>query len=259
MKQSPPEIARRELLGVPIALVDYERAMDTMDAIVDGGAHGYVCAIAVHALMASRHDPELHAALEQASLVVPDGRPLVWALNALGERLPDRVYGPELMARYCARAVQRAHRVWLYGGATPAALDALERTLHERFPGIVIAGRHSPPHRPLRSDEEEEIAARIDGDRADVVFVGLGAPKQEKWMARMRDRLDVPVMVGVGAAFDFHAGRVSMAPVWMQERGLEWIYRTSQEPRRLLGRYLSTNPRFVAAFAHQYLRERRRR
>jgi N-acetylglucosaminyldiphosphoundecaprenol N-acetyl-beta-D-mannosaminyltransferase len=255
VKQPPFEIARRELLGVPIALVDYERAMDTMDAIVDGGAHGYVCAIAVHALMASRHDPELRTALEQASLVVPDGRPLVWALNALGERLPDRVYGPELMARYCARAAQRGHRVWLYGGATPAALDALERALDERFPGIVIAGRHSPPHRPLRSGEEDEIAARIDGDHADVVFVGLGAPKQEKWMARMRPRLEAPLLVGVGAAFDFIAGLKRQAPPWMQRRGLEWAFRLSQEPIRLLPRYLRYNPAFVAAFARQYLRE----
>jgi N-acetylglucosaminyldiphosphoundecaprenol N-acetyl-beta-D-mannosaminyltransferase len=253
------EIPRRELLGVPIAVVDYERAMDEMDAIVDGHARGYVCAIAVHALMASRHDLELRAALEQASLVVPDGRPLVWALNALGERLTDRVYGPELMARYCARAPEHGRRVWLYGGATPAAVDALERTLRDRFPGIVIAGRHSPPHRPLNIDEETEIAARIDDDRADVVFVGLGAPKQEKWMARMRPRLEAPLLVGVGAAFDFIAGLKRQAPAWMQRRGLEWAFRLSQEPVRLLPRYLRYNPAFVAAFARQYLCERRSR
>jgi N-acetylglucosaminyldiphosphoundecaprenol N-acetyl-beta-D-mannosaminyltransferase len=253
------EIRRRDLLGVPVALVDYERAMDAMDAIIGARERGYVCAIAVHALMVSRHDAELHAALERASLVVPDGRPLVWALDALGARLPDRVYGPELMVRYCARAAERGHRVWLYGGATPDALTTLEGALRGRYPGIAIAGGHSPPHRSLSTDEEREIAARIDRDRADVVFVGLGAPKQEKWMARMRPRLDAPVLVGVGAAFDFLAGLKRQAPPWMQRRGLEWAFRLSQEPLRLLPRYVRYNPAFVAAFARQYLRERRGR
>jgi N-acetylglucosaminyldiphosphoundecaprenol N-acetyl-beta-D-mannosaminyltransferase len=252
------EIPRCDLLGVPVSLVDYERAMEVMDEIIGAREHGYVCAIAVHALMVSRHDAELHAALEQATLVVPDGRPLVWALGALGSPLSDRVYGPELMARYCARAAERGHRVWLYGGATPDALTTLEGALRDRYPGIAIAGGHSPPHRPLSTDEEREIAARIDRDRADVVFVGLGAPKQEKWMARMRPRLDAPVLVGVGAAFDFLAGLKRQAPPWMQRRGLEWAFRLSQEPLRLLPRYLRYNPAFVAAFARQYLREKSR-
>src|SRR6266540_2630645 len=146
--------------------------MDEMDEIIRACERGYVCAIAVHALMVSRRDAELRAALERASLVVPDGRPLVWALNALGERLLDRVYGPELMARYCTRAAVRGHRVWLLGGATPVALATLERTLRDRYPGIEIVGGHSPPHRPPSAGEEHEIVARIDGDRADVVFVG---------------------------------------------------------------------------------------
>jgi N-acetylglucosaminyldiphosphoundecaprenol N-acetyl-beta-D-mannosaminyltransferase len=254
----PDEIRRRDLLGVPVAVIDYDRAVDAMDAIVATRERGFVCAIAVHALMVSRHDAELRAALERASLVVPDGRPLVWALNALGEHLHDRVYGPELMARYCARAAERGHRVWLYGGDTPAALAALEHALQDRHPGIAIAGGHSPPHRPLTVDEEREIEVRIDSDRADVVFVGLGAPKQEKWMARMRPRLDAPLLVGVGAAFDFLAGLKRQAPPWMQERGLEWAFRLSQEPLRLLPRYLRYNPAFVAAFARQWVRERRR-
>ncbi len=257
MSEAGNQLRRRDLLGVPIALVDYERAMDEMDEIIRACERGYVCAIAVHALMVSRRDAELRAALERASLVVPDGRPLVWALNALGERLLDRVYGPELMARYCTRAAVRGHRVWLLGGATPAALATLERTLRDRYPGIEIAGGHSPPHRPPSAGEEHEIAARIDGDRAEVVFVGLGAPKQEKWMARMRPLLDAPLLVGVGAAFDFLAGLKRQAPPWMQRRGLEWAFRLSQEPLRLLPRYLRYNPAFVAAFARQYLRERR--
>jgi N-acetylglucosaminyldiphosphoundecaprenol N-acetyl-beta-D-mannosaminyltransferase len=251
------EIRRRNLLGVPVALVDYERAIAAMDAIVDNRQRGYVCAIAVHALMVSRHDAELREALARASLVVPDGKPLVWALNALGERLPDRVYGPELMARYCERAAQRGHRVWLYGGETPAALAMLERALRDRHRGIAIVGAHSPPDWSLIADEESEVAARIDRDRADVVFVGLGAPRQEKWMARMRPRLEAPLLVGVGAAFDFLAERKRQAPPWMQQRGLEWAFRLLQEPLRLGPRYLRYNPAFVAAFGRQYLREKR--
>jgi N-acetylglucosaminyldiphosphoundecaprenol N-acetyl-beta-D-mannosaminyltransferase len=254
----PVRIGRRDLLGVPIALTDYDGAMATMDATIAGRERGYVCAIAVHALMVSRHDAEMSAALHAAeALNVPDGKPLVWALNSLGERLPDRVYGPELMARYCRRCAERGHRVWLYGGHTPEALDELAVELRRRHPTLVIAGTHSPPHRPLEAEEQKQVVERIDGDGADVVFVGLGAPKQEKWMAAMRPRLDAPVLVGVGAAFDFIAGRKRQAPPWMQRRGLEWAFRLGQEPTRLLPRYLRYNPAFVAAFARQYARERR--
>lgn len=250
-------IARRDLLGVPFALVDYERAMGLMDAMIARRAPGYVCAVAVHALMVARHDPETRAALLGASLVVPDGKPLVWALRTLGERLPDRVYGPELMARYCARCAERGHRVWLYGGETPEALDELTAALRSRFPGIEIAGAWSPPHRPLTDAEEREAAARIDADRPDVVWVGIGAPRQEKWMARMRPMLEAPVLAGVGAAFDFLAGRTRQAPPWMQRNGLEWAFRITQDPVRLAPRYLRYNPAFMAAFARQFARERR--
>jgi N-acetylglucosaminyldiphosphoundecaprenol N-acetyl-beta-D-mannosaminyltransferase len=256
---APADVPKRDLLGVPLALTDYAHAMDVMDGMIARRERGFVCAVPVHGVMVARHDPEMLRALHAASLNVPDGRPLVWALNALGERLTDRVYGPELTDRYCGRAAERGHRVWLYGGETPAALDQLAAALERRHPGIVIAGGWSPPHRPLSPDEEREVAARINADRPDVVWVGLGVPKQEKWMARMRPRLEAPVLAGVGAAFDFLAGRKRQAPPWMQRRGLEWLFRLSQEPRRLLVRYLRYNPAFVAAFARQYVRERMRR
>ncbi len=253
------DIPRRDLLGVPLALTDYAGAMAAMDAMIERRERGYVCALAVHAVMVSRSDPELLAALRGATLCVPDGRPLVWALNALGARLDDRVYGPELMARYCARAAQEGHRLWLVGGSTAEALDALARALRELYPGIQIAGSDCPPHRPPSAAEEDELARRIDADGADVVFAGLGAPKQEKWMARMRPRLDAPVLIGVGAAFDFIPGLKRQAPAWMQRRGLEWLFRLSQEPLRLGPRYARYNPSFVAAFARQLIRERRGR
>jgi N-acetylglucosaminyldiphosphoundecaprenol N-acetyl-beta-D-mannosaminyltransferase len=234
--------------------------MDVMDGMITRRERGYVCAVPVHGVMVAQHDPELMAAFQGAQVLnVPDGRPLVWALGMLGADLPDRVYGPELTDRYCARAAQAGYRIWLYGGHTPQALDQLAAALERRHPGIEIAGRWSPPHRPLTAEEEREIAARINADRPDVVWVGIGVPKQEKWMARMRPLLDAPVLAGVGAAFDFLAGRKRQAPPWMQRRGLEWLFRLTQEPRRLLVRYLRYNPAFVAAFARQYARERRAR
>jgi len=252
-------VPSRDVLGVPVSLVDYDRTMAVMDDLIERRARGFVCVAPVHALMVAQDDPEMLAALRGATLVVPDGMPVVWAANLLGRRsLDDRVYGPELMLRYSQRCAERGHRVWLYGGRDQGSLVQLALSLRRRHPGIRVVGGYSPPFRPLDEQEEEAVARQINQARPDVLWVGIGVPKQEKWMARMRERLDVPVMCGVGAAFDFHAGRVPMAPAWMQERGLEWVYRTWQEPRRLLGRYLTTNPRFLGAFARQYLSERRR-
>ena len=250
-------IATHSILGVPIALTDYAEAISVMDRMVETRWRGYICAAPVHALMVAQDDGEMLAALRGSTLVVPDGMPLVWAANLLGESLEDRVYGPELMLRYSDRCAERGHRVWLYGGRDQGSLVQLALSMRRRHPGIKIVGGYSPPFRPLASDEEDALVQQVNEAKPDVLWVGIGVPKQEKWMARMRERLDVPVMCGVGAAFDFHAGRVPQAPSWMQERGLEWIYRIAQEPRRLLPRYLYFNPRFVAAFARQYVAERR--
>jgi N-acetylglucosaminyldiphosphoundecaprenol N-acetyl-beta-D-mannosaminyltransferase len=250
-------VRTRELLGVPLAILDYDGAMDAMDALVAERRAGYVCAAPVHAVMVAQEEAEMRAAMRRATLVVPDGMPLVWALKRLGEPLEARVYGPELMRRYCDRCAERGHRVWLYGGRDQQALDELAGSLRRRHPGIELVGGYSPPFRQLTEDEEQAVVERINDDRPDVLWSGIGVPKQEKWMARMRPRLEVPVMCGVGAAFDFHAGRVPQAPGWMQERGLEWVYRVAQEPRRLLPRYLYYNPRFVTAFLRQLARERR--
>jgi N-acetylglucosaminyldiphosphoundecaprenol N-acetyl-beta-D-mannosaminyltransferase len=246
-------IPTREILGVPVAMTDYGGAIDAMDAMVERNQRGYVCAVAVHALTVGLDDPEMADALDGAALVLPDGMPVVWAANMLGANLHDRVYGPELMLRYSDRCAERGHRVWLYGGRDQGSLVQLALNLRRRHPGINIVGGYSPPFRPMTDEEEDALVDQINEARPDVLWVGIGVPKQEKWMARLRDRLDVPVMCAVGAAFDFHAGRVSQAPRWMQQRGLEWIYRIAQEPRRLLPRYLYFNPRFVLAFARQYM------
>jgi N-acetylglucosaminyldiphosphoundecaprenol N-acetyl-beta-D-mannosaminyltransferase len=254
----PQDIRVCDILGLPIAMTDYTEAMDAMDGMIARREAGYVCATAVHAVMVAQTDPEMREALERSTLTVPDGMPLVWAANMLGEDLSDRVYGPELMLRYCERSCDRGHRVFLYGGRDQGSLAQLALNLRLRFPGIKIVGGYSPPFRTLTDDEDKAIADQINVARPDVVWVGIGVPKQEKWMARMRHRLEAPVLAGVGAAFDFHAGRVSMAPEWMQSRGLEWTYRIAQEPRRLLPRYLIHNPRFVAKLAAQLVRERLR-
>jgi N-acetylglucosaminyldiphosphoundecaprenol N-acetyl-beta-D-mannosaminyltransferase len=249
-------VSTRPILGVPVALTDYAEVTEVMDSLVETRERGYICAAPVHALIEARDDPEMRDALLGSTLVVPDGMPLVWAANLLGASLRDRVYGPELMLRYSDRCAERGHRVWLYGGRDQDSLVQLALSMRRRHPGITIVGGYSPPHRPLTDEEETALARQINQAEPDVVWVGIGVPKQEKWMARMRDRLEVPVMCGVGAAFDFHSGRVAQAPAWMQERGLEWLYRIGQEPRRLLPRYLTSNPRFVAAFLRQYLAER---
>jgi N-acetylglucosaminyldiphosphoundecaprenol N-acetyl-beta-D-mannosaminyltransferase len=249
-------VRTRELAGIQVAVTDYDEVMDLMDALIETRERGYFCAAPVHALMVARGDAEMRNALRRATMVLPDGMPLVWAVNLLGERLRDRVYGPELMLRYSRRCAAKGHRVWLYGGRDQGSLAQLALTMRHRDPGIHVVGGYSPPFRELTADEEEMVVEQINEAQPDVLWVGIGVPKQEKWMARMQDRLDVPVMCGVGAAFDFHSGRISQAPPWMQERGLEWIYRIAQEPRRLLPRYLWFNPQFVAVFARQWLAER---
>jgi N-acetylglucosaminyldiphosphoundecaprenol N-acetyl-beta-D-mannosaminyltransferase len=247
----PPGV---DVLGVPLALTDYERTMDWMDATIDAGGKGYVCVAAVHTVMACREDPELRAAVMASDLTVPDGQPLVWAMNALGHAVSSRVYGPDLMARYCERATRTGTRMFLYGGRNQGALVQLALNLRQEHPGLQIVGGYAPPFRALTSHEEDAVVDEINRSGADVVWVGIGVPKQEKWMAAMRDRLDAPVLVGVGAAFDFHAGLVAQAPPWIQALGMEWAYRLSREPRRLWRRYLRYNPRFVTGFGLQWLR-----
>jgi len=248
-----------EILGIPLAVSNYAEVIDWMDAMIAAGERGYVTAAAVNLVMSAQEDAEARAAVLGATLAVPDGQPLVWALHALGHRRATRVYGPDLMANYCAHAAQTGTPIYLYGGRTPEALALLELRLRERFPGLRIAGGFSPPFRELTDEEEQRVIAEIDSSGAAVVWVGTGQPKQEKWMLAMRERLSAPLLVGVGAAFDFHAGLISQAPRWMQRSGLEWTYRLSREPRRLWWRYARYNPRFVAGFMRQYVRYRQDR
>jgi N-acetylglucosaminyldiphosphoundecaprenol N-acetyl-beta-D-mannosaminyltransferase len=255
-QQAKPDTA--DVLGVPLALADYDQTMDWIDATVQDGGKATLSAAAVHLVMVAQEDAATREAVTDMSLVVPDGQPLVWALRALGHEHATRVYGPDLMAKYCERSAGTGTRMYLYGGRNQGALVELALKLRRRYPGLRIVGGYSPPFRPLDDEERDWVVEDINRSKADVVWVGTGQPKQEIWMREMRPLLEAPMLIGVGAAFDFHAGLVPQAPTWMQNTGLEWVYRLSKEPRRLWRRYARYNPRFVAGFARQYTRARRR-
>ena len=246
------------MLGIPLALTNYADVIDWIDATIAADGRATLSAAAVHLVMLAQEDPAVRQAVLDLTLVVPDGQPLVWALRALGHGDgATRVYGPDLMALYCGHAARSGTPMYLFGGRDEGALVALAVSLRTRFPGLQIVGAQSPPFRAHSAEEDEHHAQLIDASGAQVVWVGTGQPRQELWMARMRARLAAPMLIGVGAAFDFHAGLVAQAPAWMGRSGLEWTYRLAREPRRLWRRYARYNPRFVAGFARQYAAQRR--
>lgn len=237
----PPKF---EVLGVRVDAVQIQDVISQMERWIGESTKGrYVAATGMHGITEASHDPQFKTALKAADLVVPDGMPLVWLGRWRGHSLKRRVYGPELMLAFCEQTARRGYRHFLYGGA-PGVPERLARILTRRY-GISVAGSYTPPYRALTDEEENEIAGMIQSAAPDVLWVGLGTPKQERWMYEHRTRLNVPVMVGVGAAFDIHSGRVRQAPPWMREHGLEWFFRLAQEPRRLWRRYLVYGPEFV--------------
>jgi len=219
-------------------------AVETIEGWIDRREPNYVCVTGVHGVMESQSDEDLREIHNSAGLVTPDGMPLVWLSRWRGARQVQRVYGPDLMLELCQRSVGRGYRHFFYGGAEGVA-DLLASRLEKRFPGLVVAGTFCPPFRPLTDAEDEEIIRRIRAAEPDLVWVGLSTPKQERWMRSHVDRLGEAVLLGVGAAFDFHAGLKPQAPSWMQRIGLEWLFRMLSEPRRLGPRYLVNNPKFV--------------
>jgi N-acetylglucosaminyldiphosphoundecaprenol N-acetyl-beta-D-mannosaminyltransferase len=231
------------ILGMRVDPTSYEEATEKVLAWAAAGESRYVCVANVHMVMEAQDDPSFRTLVNAADLVTPDGMPLVWMLRKLGYPHQERVRGPELTSRVCAEAARRGVPVGFYGGH-PEALEALVRNLSARFPGLRVVYAYSPPFRPLTPEEDERVTEEINASGARILFVGLGCPKQEWWMAEHKGRVRA-VMLGVGAAFDFHAGRVRQAPVWMQRAGLEWLFRLVQEPRRLWRRYLKHNPRFL--------------
>ena len=239
------EQQRVDVLGVGISAIDMAAAVDTITRWVEEGGSHYVCVTGVHGVMESQRDPQLRAIHNRSGLTTPDGMPMVWAGRRAGASGMSRVYGPDLMLRVCEVAARRGWRTFYYGGGEGVA-EALSRRLAGRFPGLRTAGVHTPPFRPLSAAEDQAEVDRINASGADIVWVGLSTPKQERWMAAHLDRLDAKVLIGVGAAFDIHAGTLAQAPAWMQRSGFEWLFRLAKEPRRLWRRYLYNNPRFVA-------------
>jgi len=211
--------------------------------IASGGPARYIAVTGMHGMTEAQKDPKFKQVLNQAGLVVPDGMPLVWLARLHGFDLKRRVYGPEFMMSFCAATAQKGYRHFFYGGAEGVAQD-LASTLQRRFPGLTVAGTYTPPFRPLTPEEENEVKNLVSQTSPDIMWVGLSTPKQENWMFSHR-RLSVPVMVGVGAAFDLNTGRLRQAPRWMREHGLEWLFRLSVEPRRLWRRYLLQGSKFV--------------
>lgn len=229
-----------------VSAVDPERALDRITGWIATGERHYVCVSGVHGVMECQSDPALREIHNRSGLTVPDGMPLVWCAHRAGHADTARVYGPDLMLSVLERAAERGWSSYFYGGAEGVP-ELLAERLTARFPGLQVAGAESPPFRPLTDEESRATQARINASGAVLVWVGLSTPKQERWMAANRPALDAAVLLGVGAAFDFHTDRVRQAPTWMQQRGLEWLFRLLVEPRRLWRRYLSNNPRFVAA------------
>jgi len=204
----------------------------------------FIAVIDMHSVMEAWHAASFKKMLQAADLAVPDGYPLVWLGRRRGLAMKRRVYGPELMERFCESTAAKGYRHFFYGGA-PGVAEELGARFARRYPGLRVAGAICPPFRALTEEEDEQAVSRINGAGADIVWVGLGAPKQERWMYEHRERLNAPVLAGVGAAFDFHTGRVAQAPAWMGEHGLEWLFRLSREPRRLWRRYLIHGSEFA--------------
>jgi N-acetylglucosaminyldiphosphoundecaprenol N-acetyl-beta-D-mannosaminyltransferase len=233
-----------DVLGVPVVATTRAGALGLMTHWIDSGDHQYVTFTGIHGVMESAKRPVVLDAHRGAGMVSCDGMPLVWICRRLGFSQAERVYGPDLMLGLTERAQRQDWGVFLYGGS-PTTSERLVETLALRYPGLRIVGAIAPPYRELTRDEDEAIVAKINAARAEIVFVGLSTPKQECWMAKHAGRLTANVMLGVGAAFDYHAGHLPQAPAWMQRAGLEWLFRVRTEPRRLAWRYLSNNPRFV--------------
>lgn len=247
-------MTRVPVLGVPICVLSWEEALGYLEQWSAARDSRYVCICNVHSVVTARDDAGFGEVVRAADLVTADGAPVAWMMRKTGYPEQQRINGPDLMWRFCEQAARSGQKMYLYGGQEET-LAILQRRLHEVFPGIVIAGAYSPPFRALTEAEDRAVVEAINASGAGIVWVSLGCPKQERWMAEHRGRINA-VMVGVGAAFDYHAGTIKRAPEWMRQRGLEWFYRLCSEPGRLWKRYLTTNSVFVLLAVRELLRRK---
>lgn len=237
----PPRV---NVLGVGISVLNLESAVSTLADALKSGRRGYVCVTGVHGVMESQSDDALRQIHNRSLLTTPDGMPMVWMGRLAGHKTMSRVYGPELMEHVFEWTRKSGHTHFFYGGNTGVA-EELKQKLEARYPGIRIVGTYTPPFRPLTPEEDAALARQVADLKPDFFWVGLSTPKQERFVASYSQKLDAKILLGVGAAFDFHAGRVQQAPRWIQRSGFEWLYRTLKEPRRLWKRYFKNNPLFV--------------
>lgn len=251
MSEKTP-LRKVNILGVQVNATNMDISTTEVARWIADGEKHYALFSPVSTIMQCRQDPELRKVANHAGLVNPDGMPLVFLSRMMGEKETDRVYGPDFMMAFSELSVERGYKHFYYGGAEGVP-EQLATTMREKFPGLQIVGTYSPPFRALTPEEDEDIVKMINDANPDVIWVGLGSPKQDHWMAQHRDRLNAAALLGVGAAFDFHTGRKPQAPYWMQRSGLEWTFRLATEPRRLWKRYLINNPVFVASVAAQML------
>jgi N-acetylglucosaminyldiphosphoundecaprenol N-acetyl-beta-D-mannosaminyltransferase len=244
-------IPRGNILGVQISALSMSLALDTIHGWIAQRQSNYVCVAPAHSLMECYDHPELKPIFNQSGMTTPDGMSIVWIMHWLGFRQVERVYGPDLMLAVCQKSIEKGYRHYFYGGA-PEVLKQLTVNLRHRFPLLQVAGYESPPFRSLSIEEDQTACARIRSSAPDILWVGLGAPRQERWMAAHVDQLQIPVIIGVGAAFDFLSGSKRQAPRWMQRSGFEWLFRLVTEPKRLWKRYIQY-PRFAVLVCLQML------
>lgn len=246
--ESPSSIrlqtTRVNVLGVGVSVISMQDAVRLTSELISLKGKGYVCASDVHSIVEARSDASLRAILNHSFLTTPDGMPLVWMGRICGHPQISRVYGPDYMLEMCEASLKRGFRHFLYGGK-PGVADKLKAILTERFPGIQVVGTYTPPFRELTEMEVSGLHRVVADLQPDIMWVGLGSPKQDRFMARFSQSLEVSLMVGVGAAFDFHTGAVKEAPHWLKRTGLQWVHRLLQEPRRLWKRYLICVPSFL--------------
>jgi N-acetylglucosaminyldiphosphoundecaprenol N-acetyl-beta-D-mannosaminyltransferase len=239
------------VLGVKVSALNLNSAVDLADQwIRTKKRYGYVCAAGVHGVMEALRDSDLRQALNNAVINVPDGMPMTWIGRLQGFRDMDRVFGPDLMLAMCRLSVERGYRNFLYGGK-PGVAEQLSKTLQNRFPGLHVVGTYTPPFRSLTPEEEKDVLLQVQESQPHILWVGLSTPKQDRFMAHYVNYLQVPLMFGVGAAFDFHTGNIRDCSAWVKRAGLQWLHRLIQDPKHLWRRYLRNNPAFLWHIALQ--------
>ena len=229
-------LERDNILGVKVCAIDLDLALRAIKHWIDAAEPTYVCVTPAHSIMDAYHNPQLRSILNSSGLTTPDGMSLVWILKLLGHKDVDRVYGPDLVLALCQFGVEKKYRHYFFGGE-PGVAKALASRLTKRLDGLQIVGTHSPPFHKLSDAEDRAEIDMINSTNPDIVWVGISSPKQERWMAEHLGKINAPVMIGVGAAFDFLSGRKPQAPRWIQRSGLEWLFRLATEPKRLWPRY----------------------